>query len=233
MHGARTVNEPFRFGIDDWDQSYAGSSMLWGDPVPFVAEESQRWLDPARPGLEVPCGDGRNTSVLARHFEALTAVDSSERALGQAIERGRSANLQNVRFLAGNIYELPFHDGEFGSVVCWDLLAHLEDAEGALKEVARVSEPNGSIIFNVYSRDDSTLGDGMVELRPNEYVYDDTFYYHYYSRDEVEELISRVDSVAAVEIETSRWIEGPHRGYREYEHEHESWVAVLRKKKLA
>jgi ubiquinone/menaquinone biosynthesis C-methylase UbiE len=229
------VTEPSRFGIDEWDRSYAieGSSLLWGDPVPFVASESHRWLDPASPGLEVPCGDGRNTPTLARHFERLTALDSSDRALQRAAAHVHAEKLTNVAFFTGNVYRMPFRNEEFGSVICWDLLAHLKEPEGALREIARVCRAGGSIVANVYSRADSTRGRHMVELRPNEYLYADRFYYRYYSAEDVEELIARAGSLDIVKLTTSRWTEPPHDSYRSYEHDHESWVAVLCKRVAA
>lgn len=225
------MNDPSRLGIEAWDRTYAveGPPQLWGDPVPFVAEMARHRLAPTQSGLEVPCGDGRNTVSLAQHVNSLVAVDSSDLALERAAERVRGERVQNVKFLNGNIYGLPFGGSDFDFVVCWDLLAHLEKPVGALEELARVCAPGGSIVVNFYSRDDSTRGENMVELRPNEFIYDGRFYYRYYSDQDVVDLVSRLRSLAIAEFETVRWSEPPHKGYREYAHEHESWCLVLRK----
>jgi SAM-dependent methyltransferase len=51
--------------------------------------------------------------------------------------------LTNVTFQQGNVYALPFADGEFAAVVAHTLLIHLSDPLAALKSIRRVLAPGG------------------------------------------------------------------------------------------
>lgn len=219
-----------QFGVSEWDQSYVlrETKTLWGEPpVPYVLESAKQWFDPGRPAMEIPCGDGRNTVPLARHFQRLDAVDSSARALALARERIEAEELANVDFRTENIFDLSVPDRSFASVVCWDLLGHLKNPEEALRSLKRVCEQGAVIVANLFSLGDTTRGDAMTEIAPNQFIYDERFYFHYYSEQEATELLGAVDGVEVRALELTRWTEPPHEGYREYEHDHESWAMVI------
>jgi ubiquinone/menaquinone biosynthesis C-methylase UbiE len=59
--------------------------------------------------LEVGCGTGAQTVILASHSpEAeFNSIDVSERSLAEAARRVQLAGCQNVRFLRGDIFHLP------------------------------------------------------------------------------------------------------------------------------
>ena len=49
-----------------------------------------------------------------------------------------------IDFIQGDIYEMPFEDGFFDVVLCTEVLEHLQDPEMALRELLRVS---GNVVF--------------------------------------------------------------------------------------
>ena len=62
-----------------------------------------------------------------------------ERARAEAAGRGGT----NVRFEAGDVYEVPFSDGSFDAVFAHPVLMHLREPVRALTELRRVLRPGG------------------------------------------------------------------------------------------
>jgi ubiquinone/menaquinone biosynthesis C-methylase UbiE len=82
--------------------------------------------------LELGAGAGRNTPRYAG-FEQVTLVDYSTTQLGQAIERlGNSAR---YRYIAADIYRLPFGTGSFDAASLIRTLHHFSQPEKALAQV--------------------------------------------------------------------------------------------------
>ncbi|NJM72849.1 MAG: methyltransferase domain-containing protein [Scytonema sp. RU_4_4] len=103
-----------------------------------------------RPGLRLldcGCGPGSMTCDLAREV-APGSVVGLDRELSQ-VERARSyaANqgLDNVAFVQGGIYEIPFPDESFDVVFAHALFEHLSASDIALAEIRRVLVPSGLV----------------------------------------------------------------------------------------
>jgi ubiquinone/menaquinone biosynthesis C-methylase UbiE len=222
-----------RDGVSFWDASYRvkAAPALWCDgPVPFVKTAASTFRElGAFKTLELPCGDGKNTLYLAEHVGCLVAADSSPTALAIANRRLDGSGVRNCVLCAADVFATQFTDSQFDAVFCCDLLGHLERADMALKELMRICRPGGIVIGNVFGVGDSTrMAEGMVGLRNEEYVYRNKFYFRFYTEPELEALLLKWPS-NVIEIARARWMEGPHEGYREYAHEHESLVFTLRK----
>jgi ubiquinone/menaquinone biosynthesis C-methylase UbiE len=100
----------------------------------------RRHLDP-RPGeriLEVGCGRGHLTKVLAEWGVDVTGVDANPRASEVAVS-------DRVRHMYGEALEFP--DASFQKIVSVHAIEHIPDLEGALDEMARVLEPGGRALF--------------------------------------------------------------------------------------
>ena len=97
--------------------------------------EELEGLDPASV-LDAGCGEGHVTSWIATAFPAarVAGVDGREDAL--AALRARSPR---VEASLGDVYALPFADGEFEVVVCTEVMEHLDDPARGLAELARVA----------------------------------------------------------------------------------------------
>ncbi len=97
-----------------------------------------RRLLPRDPGpalLDVGCGDGAISADLSeRTGSRVVGADLAIRRVSFAREVAG-----NLSFAQGSCYELPFADGSFSTVVCCDLLEHLDDPARAVAELMRVS----------------------------------------------------------------------------------------------
>jgi SAM-dependent methyltransferase len=104
-----------------------------------VALEAVRRVKPGRV-LEVGCGMGDFAERLAHELGAeVVATDLSARMVELSGARGLDARVADVQ-------DLPFADGEFGCAVANWMLYHVPDLDRALRELARVLVPRGTLV---------------------------------------------------------------------------------------
>lgn len=86
--------------------------------------------------LDAGCGEGFVTDILRRRFPGLkvTGFDFNP----ASVELARAKN-PGAAFLTADIRDLPFDDGGFDVVGCFEVLEHLPDPGAALRELARVT----------------------------------------------------------------------------------------------
>lgn len=99
----------------------------------------------AQPGLrilDIGCGAGANALELSAHG----AVTASDRSL-DALSYVRSRGIASV--VAAEAPRLPFADGCFDLVTAYDVIEHVEDDVGFVRELARVLAPGGTLAVHV------------------------------------------------------------------------------------
>jgi ubiquinone/menaquinone biosynthesis C-methylase UbiE len=94
--------------------------------------------------LEVGCGTGLVLERLARFAERVRGVDLSPGMLQKARARGLDVTEASAT-------ALPFEDGSFDVTCSFKVLAHVPDVSGALREMARVTRPGGTVIAEFYN----------------------------------------------------------------------------------
>lgn len=96
--------------------------------------------------LDVGCGTGVISLLLARLGHDVTGVDVAPAMLDQARTKARRASL-SVSFQRGDAEALPVRDGAVDLATARHLLWTLPDPEAAIEEWRRVVEPGGRILL--------------------------------------------------------------------------------------
>lgn len=97
--------------------------------------------------LDCGCGPGNITIDLAKILKKgkVIGVDIEKSQLKIAEATARNKKIPNVNFQEGNILHLPFDDNSFDIVFTRATLYHLKNHKQAIKEMLRVTRPNGFI----------------------------------------------------------------------------------------
>ncbi len=101
--------------------------------------------------LELGCGTGKQTVLLAPCADEVWAIDISAESIRQAEARCRTAGFRNVKFLQQSIVALPAGDGSVDAIFSYgDVISHVHDAyEQVFRESGRVLGPGGLMAFEV------------------------------------------------------------------------------------
>ena len=103
--------------------------------------------------LEVGCGGGLICEQLARRGAEMVGIDPSQGALDTAASHTEEQGLgQHIHYQQGYAESLPFADGSFSAIVCFDVLEHVHDLTATIEEIARVLAPGGVFVFDTINR---------------------------------------------------------------------------------
>ncbi|MCC5885805.1 MAG: class I SAM-dependent methyltransferase [Gammaproteobacteria bacterium] len=105
--------------------------------------------------LDVGCGEGRHTlSAWLRAPVHAVGVDLSRKDLATA--RSRQAEFpppaepgHSLTFIEASALDLPFADASFDVVICSEVLEHVFDHRGVIRELRRVLRPGGTLVASV------------------------------------------------------------------------------------
>ena len=112
--------------------------------------------------LDVACGEGYGSNLMANSAKSVIGVDISEEAVNHA---KKSYNRNNLSFVQGSATNLSmFIDGSFDAVVSFETIEHIDEysQNEFLKEIKRVLKPNGFLIMST----------------PDKKIYSDLHNYH-------------------------------------------------------
>lgn len=106
--------------------------------------------------LDVGCGSGRHTCAASR-LDRVVAIgaDISYKDVAAAREKlafqeGLGENRAGAwGTLVADIAHLPFRDRAFDLVICSEVLEHIPDEKGAVRELARVLKPGKDLVVSV------------------------------------------------------------------------------------
>ena len=96
-------------------------------------------------GLDLGCGEGHNTRLLAATGANIVALDVSEPFIAAAASESRVG----IWYVIGDGAVLPFADGSFDFITAFMSLMDVADPENTLRETARVLKPEGFVQFSV------------------------------------------------------------------------------------
>jgi SAM-dependent methyltransferase len=94
--------------------------------------------------LDAGCGVGWGSLLLHQAGASrVVGLDIADEALDQA-----RARTSRVEFASGDLQDMPFEDGEFDIVVCFEALEHVAHTSAALDELVRVLADDGLLFVS-------------------------------------------------------------------------------------
>jgi ubiquinone/menaquinone biosynthesis C-methylase UbiE len=118
---------------------------------------------PPRPenALEIGCGAGEFTRLLASRARSVAALDLSPEMIRLA--KARSANYQNIEYQTGDVMQISLPVARFDCIVSIATLHHLPLEQAVLK-MKDALKPNGTLIIHDLVADDGILDRGRSAL---------------------------------------------------------------------
>jgi SAM-dependent methyltransferase len=146
-------------GSAEWfaeiDRRFFKAAFTAHDPSGHSRAAFARYLPPGSVAgadvLEIGCGMGTHTQLLAEAGARLTSVDITPRAVEMTQRRcvlhGLSVDVQQA-----DAESLPFAADSFDLVWTWGVLHHSSSFDRCLGEASRVLRPGGRLMMMVYHR---------------------------------------------------------------------------------
>ena len=104
--------------------------------LPFVKEKVV---------LDIACGDGYGTSLLAKSALKIEGVDIDYETIKYASKKYKD---QKLKFTVGDILNIPFEKNYFDIVVCFETFEHVDEHDKLLNEIKRVLKDDGILIMS-------------------------------------------------------------------------------------
>jgi ubiquinone/menaquinone biosynthesis C-methylase UbiE len=103
--------------------------------------------------LEIGCGAGLMTLALAKRRFIVTAMDAVRPMLDETRHLAFRAGVGGrIKTALGDVHQLALRDSTFSLVIALGVIPWLHSPGGALREMARVIEPGGSLIVSADNR---------------------------------------------------------------------------------
>ena len=136
-----------------WNWAAVQERAMWEEPAEESHYLAYRWKrDGRRRVLDLGCGLGRHSLLLARAGLAVDAYDLSADAVREVESRARADRL-DLRVRHGDMHDLPYEDGTFDCVVAFHVIYHTDrpGLERILSEIRRVLAPGGELFVTLNS----------------------------------------------------------------------------------
>ncbi|XP_043201288.1 putative methyltransferase DDB_G0268948 [Amphibalanus amphitrite] len=145
-------------------------------PAALIAHVLQyvRRSSPLHRAVDVGCGSGQNTRLLAPHFGSVLGTDISPAQVAEAA--GSSTSGGGVTYQVAPAEEIPVPDGSVNLVTA-SVCFHWFDRERFLAEVDRVLAPGGVIAIYSYNEPSFRLPDGTVWTELDD-IFKEVLYVH-------------------------------------------------------
>lgn len=101
--------------------------------------------------LDVGCGGGFSCEFLAKRGAIVSGIDQSPNCINNA-QRHAVLSQLDIDYQQGHAESLPYSDESFDSVVCVDVLEHVDDLRKTVLEIERVLKPGGIFCFDTINR---------------------------------------------------------------------------------
>ena len=122
--------------------------------------------------LDYGCGEGYGTAILAKNASSVVGVDVDPEAIKHS--KDLYADFSNATFQRLESSLLPFPDGHFEFITCFEVIEHVTNQEEILSELSRVLSPTGTLLISTPNKAEySDLNNYSNEFHVKEFYVDE------------------------------------------------------------
>lgn len=190
---------------DFFDRAYRTGTDTWTH-IPFTMKGGEliHTLKPNSMVLDLGSGRGQFPFDLAKYGHRAIGLDTSEASVLWANEQVRDRGIQQqLRFVVGDVLDIPFANESFDAVCDVGLLQHVsrEDWSTYRDEVLRVLKPKGFYFLIAYAKQT----DRFFTFSPKQDKYGDFehegVYYHFFTQEELSVLFGDSFETVSLRVE--------------------------------
>lgn len=100
--------------------------------------------------LDIACGEGYGSAMLARHAQSVVGVDIADSAIRHASMAYR--DIRGLEFRRGDAAQIPLDDDSVDVVVSFETIEHHDRHREMLSEIRRILRPDGVLIISSPNR---------------------------------------------------------------------------------
>jgi 2-polyprenyl-3-methyl-5-hydroxy-6-metoxy-1,4-benzoquinol methylase len=122
--------------------------------------------------LDYGCGEGYGTAILAKNASSVVGVDVDPEAIEHSKDLYADFSNASFHFLESSL--LPFPDGHFEFITCFEVIEHVTNQEEILSELSRVLSPTGTLLISTPNKAEySDLNNFKNEYHVKEFYIDE------------------------------------------------------------
>lgn len=189
--------EPNYIVTDGWEYIYAKKG-----------EVQTKYLDKVLDGIKVfkknkyinvldlGCGTGRHTILLAEEGFNVHAIDISKTGIDILNNKISKLGISNVKTCISDMRMLPYENSSFDAVICVLTIDHgtTWQVKKTIEEIYRVLRSGGILIVDFMSEEDETFGLG-VQIEENSFVSsmedEEGICHHYTNKEELSKFFQQ------------------------------------------
>ena len=96
--------------------------------------------------LDYGCGTGTTACELSNEVKQIHAIDLSSKMIELAKEKAAAANIENVSFAQGDIFDEGYKAESFDTILAFNMLHTVPDPQNVMHRIHELLKPDGLVI---------------------------------------------------------------------------------------
>ena len=135
-----------------WDKQakrYDASERQFDPVYKDLITKTRKYLKIDDNVLDFGCATGTKTIQLAKGTKHIHGLDISTEMINEAIKKKDKANIKNISFSQGTIYNNDFEKASFDNIIAYGIIHLLEDKEKVIQRIYELLKPGGFFISTI------------------------------------------------------------------------------------
>lgn len=146
----------FQEHSSDWDEYYSGTdyaSYAKQMRARYAIELVERYVSPGKRLLDIGCGTGWVSCILAQRGYEVIGVDFSERMIELANRNAYHMGVDSrCRFILGEIEETSLGETGFDGIIALGYLEYILKPKPVLSRIFKLLAPSGTFVAQIWNR---------------------------------------------------------------------------------